>query len=177
MPGPTRAPCRRCRSSARAVCDLEMLATGAFSPLNQFMDEADFRRVVSEMRLADGTLFPMPITLPVAADAGLQVGTDIALRDSMNDLLAIMSIEELYPWDPAVVAQHVFGTQDAKHPLVNEMSRCGPPKRRGQAARAAIATPLRFQELRRTPAQTREVLAERGRHNVVAFQTRNPLRV
>src|SRR5262245_8842431 len=83
--------------SPRAVCDLEMLACGAFSPLDRFMGEADFRGVLADMRLADGTLFPIPVTLPVPAHAGFQVGTDIALRDSMNDLLAIMRIDELYP--------------------------------------------------------------------------------
>lgn len=161
--------------SARAVCDLEMLATGAFSPLKQFMGEADYRGVVSEMRLADGTLFPMPITLPVPADAGLAVGTDIALRDSMNDLLAIMTIEELYPWDPATFAQHVLGTQDSKHPLVNEMSRWGRLNAAGKLRVLQLPRHYDFRELRRTPAETREVLAERGRNNVVAFQTRNPL--
>lgn len=161
--------------SPRAVCDLEMLATGAFSPLKQFMGEADYRGVVSDMRLADGTLFPMPVTLPVPADAGLAVGTDIALRDSMNDLLAIMTIEELYPWDPAVFAQHVLGTQDSKHPLVNEMSRWGRLNAAGKLRVLQLPRHYDFQELRRTPAQTREVLAERGRNNVVAFQTRNPL--
>src|SRR5918995_5427536 len=75
--------------SPRVVCDLELLASGGFSPLDRFMSEADFRGVLHEMRLADRTLFPIPVTLPVAADAGLRVGTDIALRDSMNDLLAI----------------------------------------------------------------------------------------
>ncbi|MCA9861468.1 MAG: hypothetical protein KC432_00545, partial [Thermomicrobiales bacterium] len=161
--------------SARAVCDLEMLATGAFSPLKQFMGEADFRGVVSDMRLADGTLFPMPITLPVPADAGLAVGTDIALRDSMNDLLAIMTIEELYPWDPAIVAQHVLGSQDSKHPLVNEMSRWGRLNAAGKLRVLQLPRHYDFRELRRTPAEVREVLAERGRNNVVAFQTRNPL--
>ena len=161
--------------SPRAVCDLEMLATGAFSPLKQFMGEADFRGVVSDMRLADGTLFPIPVTLPVPADAGLSVGTDIALRDSMNDLLAIMTIEELYPWDPAVVAQHVLGTQDSKHPLVNEMRRWGRLNAAGKLRVLQLPRHYDFRELRRTPAETREVLAERGRQNVVAFQTRNPL--
>jgi sulfate adenylyltransferase len=161
--------------SPRAVCDLEMLATGAFSPLKQFMGEADFRGVVSEMRLADGTLFPMPVTLPVPADAGLSVGTDIALRDSMNDLLAIMTIEELYPWDPAIFSQHVLGTQDSKHPLVNEMSRWGRLNAAGKLRVLQVPRHYDFQDLRRTPAETREVLAERGRQNVVAFQTRNPL--
>lgn len=161
--------------SPRAVCDLEMLATGAFSPLKQFMGEADYRRVVSEMRLADGTLFPIPVTLPVPADAGLTVGTDIALRDSMNDLLAIMTVEELYPWDPAVFAQHVLGTQDSKHPLVNEMSRWGRLNAAGKLRVLQLPRHYDFRELRRTPAETREALAEKGRSNVVAFQTRNPL--
>lgn len=161
--------------SPRAVCDLEMLATGAFSPVNQFMGEADFRGVLSDMRLADGTLFPMPITLPVPADAGLAVGTDIALRDSMNDLLAIMTIEELYPWDPAIFAQHVFGSTDSKHPLVNEMSRWGRLNAAGKLRVLQLPRHYDFRELRRTPAEVREVLAERGRNNVVAFQTRNPL--
>ena len=161
--------------SARAVCDLEMLASGAFSPVDRFMGEADFRRVLAEMRLADGTLFPMPITLPVAADAGLRAGTDIALRDSMNDLLAIMTIEELYPWDPADLAERVLGSQDAKHPLVNEMTRWGRLNASGPIRMLQMPRHYDFKELRRTPAEVREVLAQTGRQNVVAFQTRNPL--
>jgi sulfate adenylyltransferase len=161
--------------SPRVVCDLELLASGGFSPLDRFMGEADFRGVLHEMRLADGTLFPIPVTLPVAADAGLRVGTDIALRDSMNDLLAIMTIEELYPWDPADLAERVLGTQDSRHPLVHEMARWG--RLNASGAIRVLQSPRHydFQELRRTPAQTREVLAQTGRQNVVAFQTRNPL--
>lgn len=161
--------------SPRVVCDLELLSSGAFSPVDRFMGEADFRRVVTEMRLADGTLFPMPITLPVAADSGIQVGADIALRDPMNDLLAIMTVDELYPWDPAELAQHVLGTQDAKHPLVNEMSRWGSLNASGPIRMLQRPRHYDFRELRRTPAETREVLERTGRQNVVAFQTRNPL--
>jgi sulfate adenylyltransferase len=161
--------------SPRIVCDLELMSSGAFSPVDRFMGEADFRRVVTEMRLADGTLFPMPITLPVAADSGIQVGADIALRDPMNDLLAIMTVEELYPWDPAEFAQHVLGTQDAKHPLVNEMSRWGSLNASGPLRVLQRPRHYDFRELRRTPAETREVLEQTGRQNVVAFQTRNPL--
>ena len=127
------------------------------------------------MRLADGTLFPIPVTLPVAADAGLRVGTDIALRDSMNDLLAIMTIDELYPWDPTDLAERVLGTHDSKHPLVHEMARWGRLNASGPIRVLQIPRHYDFQELRRTPAQTREVLAQTGRQNVVAFQTRNPL--
>src|SRR4051812_43998168 len=152
-----------------------MLACGAFSPLDRFMNEADFRGVLHDMRLADGTLFPIPVTLPVQADAGLQVGTDIALRDSMNDLLAIMTIEELYPWDPADLAERVLGTQDPKHPLVNEMSRWGRLNASGRLRVLQHPRHYDFQELRRTPAETREILAHTGHANVVAFQTRNPM--
>ncbi|MBA2598314.1 MAG: bifunctional sulfate adenylyltransferase/adenylylsulfate kinase [Chloroflexia bacterium] len=161
--------------SPRAVCDLEMLASGAFSPLDRFMGEADFRRVLAEMRLAGGTLFPMPITLPVAADAGFQEGTDIALRDAMNDLLAIMTIEELYPWDPADLAERVIGSHDTKHPLVHEMERWGRLNASGPIRMLQLPRHYDFQDLRQTPAGTREILAKTGRQNVVAFQTRNPL--
>jgi sulfate adenylyltransferase len=161
--------------SPRAVCDLELLAVGAFSPLDRFMGEADFRRVLSEMRLADGTLFPMPVSLPVPADAGFQVGRDIVLRDSMNDPLAIMTIEELYPWDPADLAERVLGTQDTKHPLVNEMGRWGRLNASGPIRMLQLPRHYDFQDLRRTPAETRAILAQTGRANVVAFQTRNPM--
>jgi sulfate adenylyltransferase len=161
--------------SPRAVCDLEMLSSGAFSPVDRFMGEADFRRVLAEMRLADGTLFPMPITLPVAADAGLRAGSDIALRDSMNDLLAIMTIDELYPWDPADLAERVLGSHDTKHPLVHEMARWGRLNASGPIRMLQMPRHYDFRELRRTPAEIRRVLAATGRENVVAFQTRNPL--
>jgi sulfate adenylyltransferase len=161
--------------SPRAVCDLEMLAVGAFSPLDRFLGEADFRGVLHDMRLANGTLFPIPVTLPVAADAGLQVGTDVALRDSMNDLLAIMTIDDLYPWDPADLAERVLGTRDTKHPLVHEMQRWGRLNASGPLRVLQLPRHYDFQDLRRTPAETRRILAETGHQNVVAFQTRNPM--
>ena len=159
----------------RVVCDLEMLAVGAFSPLDRFMNEADYRRVLTEMRLADGTLFPMPITFPVATDAGIRQGSDIAIRDAKNDLLAIMTVEELYPWDPAEFAEHVFRTTDTKHPLVNEMSRWGRLNASGKLRVLKLPAHYDFQDLRRTPAEARELLAQTGYENVVAFQTRNPM--
>ena len=162
--------------SARVVCDLEMLATGAFSPLDRFMSDADYRRVEAEMRLANGALFPIPVTLPVAADApGLKLDGEIALRDAKNDLLAIMRIEELYPWEPGELAERVFGTQDPRHPLVAEMARWGRLNASGQLRVLQLPRHYDFQDLRRTPAQVRAILEQTGRANVVAFQTRNPL--
>jgi len=86
-----------------------------------------------------------------------------------------MTIEELYPWDPADLAERVLGTQDAKHPLVNEMSRWGRLNASGRLRVLQLPRHYDFQELRRTPAETREILAQTGHANVVAFQTRNPM--
>lgn len=161
--------------SPRITCDLEMLATGAFSPLDRFMGEADYRRVEAEMRLANGAIFPIPVTLPVDADSGLKLDSDVAIRDSKNDLLAIMTVEELYPWDLAELSERVFGTQDSRHPLVAEMVRWGRVNASGRLRVLQLPRHYDFEDLRRTPAQTREILEGTGRANVVAFQTRNPL--
>ena len=80
--------------SERAVCDLELLATGAFSPLDRFMGSADYERVVHEMRLENGHLFPIPITLPVADDEPIKLDGEVSLRDSRNDIVATMTVEE-----------------------------------------------------------------------------------
>ncbi len=161
--------------SERAVCDLELLATGAFSPLDRFMGSADYRRVVAEMRLANGQLFPIPITLPVQANEGISLDKKIALRNSRNELLAIMTIEEIYNWDLAEAAEKVFGTQDLRHPLVAEMDRWGKLNISGRLQMLQIPEHYDFQNLRHTPAQVRAKLETFGHENVVAFQTRNPL--
>jgi sulfate adenylyltransferase len=161
--------------SDRAVCDLELLASGAFSPLDRFMGRADHDRVIGEMRLADGTLFPIPVTLPIAPEAGLRLDGAVALRDSRNDLLAVMTVEEIYAWDWRTVAAEVFGTEDPRHPLVAEMPRWGRLNVSGRLRLLQAPARYDFRALRLTPAQTRARLAGFGRANVVAFQTRNPL--
>lgn len=159
--------------SERSVCDLELLATGGFSPLDRFMGQEDHRRVLEEMRLAGGHLFPIPVTLPVEASPDLD--REIALRDSKNELLAIMTIEEIYEWDRREVATKVFGTEDVRHPLVAEMHRWGKLNVSGRLKVVQLPRHYDFQELRLTPAQTRARLERLGHSNVVAFQTRNPL--
>ena len=161
--------------SERAVCDLELLATGGFSPLERFMSQDDFRSVVEDMRTSNGTLFPIPITLPVDNDAGISLDSRIALRDPNNNLLAIMDVEEAYQWDMEETAREVFGTLDLRHPIVAEMHQWGRYNISGRLQ--VIQLPVRhdFSELRLTPAQTRSALEKTGRRNVVAFQTRNPL--
>src|SRR3712207_5712512 len=85
--------------SERSVCDLELLAVGAFSPLDRFMGREDHQRVLDEMRLASGHIFPIPVTLPVEPAEEIQLGVDVALRNAKNDLLAVMTIEDIYEWD------------------------------------------------------------------------------
>ena len=161
--------------SDRAVCDLELLASGAFSPLDRFMARADHDRVVGELRRADGTLFPIPVTLPITPETGLRLDGAVALRDSRNDLLAVMTVEEIYEWDWRTVAAEVLGTEDPRHPLVAELPRWGRLNVSGQLRLLQAPARYDFRALRLTPAQTRARLAGFGRANVVAFQTRNPL--
>ena len=162
------------RLSNRAVCDLELLATGGFSPLDGFMGREDHDRVVSDMRLSDGHLFPIPITLPVDAHE-VRLDSDIALRDNKNDLLAVMTVEEAYEWDRQEVALRVFGTTDERHPMVAEMDQWGPVNISGKLRVIGLPRHFDFRDLRLTPAQCRDRLQKMGAGNVVAFQTRNPL--
>jgi sulfate adenylyltransferase len=161
--------------SARSLCDLELLATGAFSPLDRFMGKADYDRVLHEMRLANGMLFPMPITLPVSAAETRTIGQQLALRNANNELVAVMTVEEAYPWDPTDESRSVFGTTDRRHPLVAEMNAWGRHYISGPLTVVSPPGHYDFVELRRTPAEVRARLEEMGHSNVVAFQTRNPL--
>src|SRR5262249_24623999 len=112
--------------SERAICDLELLATGAFSPLDRFMGQEDYRSVLDEMRLAQsGHVFPIPVTLPIDPNVDIRLGKSVALRNARNELLALMAIEEIYEWNLEETAQKVFGTLDLRHPLVAEMHRWG----------------------------------------------------
>ncbi|HET6596363.1 MAG TPA: bifunctional sulfate adenylyltransferase/adenylylsulfate kinase [Anaerolineales bacterium] len=159
----------------RNLCDLELLATGGFSPLTTFMGKADYDRVLREMRLADGTLWPLPITLTANPKELPTVGEDVVLRNANNDVVAIMTLDEVYHWDPETEAALAYGSTDPRHPMVSEMERWGKVCISGPIKVVNLPKYYDFVELRRTPAQVREMLEEMGNDNVVAFQTRNPL--
>ncbi len=161
--------------SSRALCDLEVLAVGGFSPLDRFMGKADYDRVVEEMRLANGMIFPLPITLPIDENTPLMLGKEVALRDTRNNLIAIMQVEEAFAWNPTREARYVCGTEDVRHPLVAEMQTWGKIYISGPLQVINLPPAYDFTELRHTPAETRALLSEMGQKNVVAFQTRNPL--
>ena len=161
--------------SLRSQCDLEMLATGAFSPLDTFMNEADYLSVLEKMRLANGILFPIPITLPIDDEVKVEVGDEVALRSAKFELLAVMKVTEIYNWDLDHEAKSVAGTNDTSHPLVAEMHSWG--KRYISGSIKVINLPRNhdFKELRLNPAEARKQLTKLGNTNVVAFQTRNPM--
>jgi sulfate adenylyltransferase len=165
------------RISQRASHDLELLAVGAFSPLDRFMSEADHQRVLDEMRLTSGYIFPLPIPLPIDEDnrAQIEIGQDVALRSPQNELLAVMTVEEIYEWNLEEVAQKAFGTLDLRHPLVAEMYRWGKFNISGPLQVLHLPNHFDFKDIRMTPAQTRARLESFGHENVIAFQTRNPL--
>jgi len=165
----------RLRITQRSACDLELLATGGFSPLDRFMGAQDYARVVEEMRLAGGTLFPIPITLPSDPAAGLRLDQEIALADDQNELLAVMQVEEIFEWDREKEARLVYGTTDPRHPLVAEMNSWGKLNVSGTVRVVNLPRHYDFRSLRLTPMQVRERLSDRRRANVAAFQTRNPL--
>jgi sulfate adenylyltransferase len=163
--------------SERNLCDLELMTVGGFSPLKTFMNQADYEGVVNEMRLADGTLWPMPIPLPIDDETRDQitVGGDVALVDRHRNILAVMTVEEMYAWDMETTAQKVFGTLDTRHPIVAEMYNWGSTNISGPLRVLSLPEHHDFGSIRRTPAEVREELAAFERENVVAFQTRNPM--
>lgn len=162
----------------RQLCDLELILNGGFSPLEGFLRQADYDRVVEEMRLADGTLWPMPITLDVSqafAD-GIVTGSRIALRDPEGVLIAVMDVADIWTPDKQREAEKVFGADDMAHPAVDYLHNTAHPVYLG--GRVYGVTPptyYDFKHLRETPAEMRARFRKLGWRRVVAFQTRNPM--
>lgn len=159
----------------RAVNDLELLATGGFSPLDRFMDKSTYDRVLHEMRIDGGTLWPLPITLTANLDELPRVGSELVLRNALNDPLAIMKLDEVFTWSPEKEARLAYGSNDARHPMVSEMGGWGKVCISGELKVINLPKYYDFIDLRLTPADVRKILEKKGHENVVAFQTRNPL--
>jgi sulfate adenylyltransferase len=161
--------------SPRSLSDLELLATGALSPLDRFMGRADYLRVVEDMRLDSGLVFPIPVTLPVGDTPGLREGAEVALRTPHNDVVALMRIEEMWAWDLAREARHVLGTTDVRHPVVTEMHGWGRTCVSGPLTVLSLPKHHDFSDLRHTPGEVRAALAARGSGRMVAFEASHPL--
>jgi sulfate adenylyltransferase len=162
----------------RQVCDLELLMNGGFNPLKGFLSEADYDGVVREMRLSDGTLWPMPITLDVseAFAAEVEPGQDVALRDPEGVILAILSVTDKWIPNKSREAVGVFGADDLKHPAVNYLHhRAGPVYLGGPVIGIQQPVHYDFKARRNTPNELRAYFRKLGWRRIVAFQTRNPL--
>ncbi|MEZ5967010.1 MAG: bifunctional sulfate adenylyltransferase/adenylylsulfate kinase [Planctomycetota bacterium] len=164
--------------TARQMCDLELLMNGGFAPLGGFMGEADHASVCRDMRLADGTLWPIPITLDVPPDIanGLGKGGRLVLRDAEGVALAVLEVDSVFTPDLAAECRAVYGTDDAAHPGVGmRMREAGKVCVGGRVLGLEMHHHYDFAELRRTPAELRAEFAARGFTRVVGFQTRNPM--
>ena len=159
----------------RSLHDLELMAVGGFSPLTTFMGEDDYNRVLTEMRLANGVLFPIPITLTIEKEALPTRGEWITLRDSRNYIIGVLRIEEVYRWDPIREARLVLGSTDHRHPLVSEMEQWGDLCISGELRVINLPIYYDFMDIRKSPSEVRQILEKIGNKNVTAFQTRNPM--
>lgn len=162
----------------RQLCDLELLLTGGFSPLGGFMSRADYQAVLDNVRLEDGTLWPIPVTLDVSEEfaSNVKSGDRIALRDSEGVMLAVLTVEDLWQPDKEAEASAVYGATDTHHPAVDYLMRhTGDYYIGGQLEGINLPSRYDFRLHRHTPAELRSEFERMGWRDVVAFQTRNPM--
>ncbi|MBI2368944.1 MAG: sulfate adenylyltransferase [Deltaproteobacteria bacterium] len=163
--------------NARAMSDLELLAVGAFSPLQGFMRQADYQRVIHEMRLATGLVWTLPITLAVRREEAEhpREGSRVVLITPREELLGVLHLEEKYPYDKLEEARLVYGTDDLAHPGVAYLMGRGDVLLGGQVELINRPPLAGFEDCRLDPAATRALFRERRWRTVVGFQTRNPI--
>lgn len=162
----------------RQLCDLELLMTGGFSPLRGFMSRADYESTCSKMRLADGTLWPIPITLDVPEEFARTIGPGsvVALRDAEGVMLAALHVDEVWKPDREAEAKMVFGTTSLVHPGVSSLLKQSHPWYvGGHLEGIRLPSHYDFRALRLTPAELRAEFVRLGWRKIVAFQTRNPM--
>ncbi|MFC1619902.1 bifunctional sulfate adenylyltransferase/adenylylsulfate kinase [Candidatus Neomarinimicrobiota bacterium] len=162
----------------RQICDLELLLNGGFSPLAGYLGRADYESVLSGMRLADGTLWPLPISLDVSEEltGSLNEGSRVILRDKEGFPLATLTVTDIWKPDLEAEAKQVFGTTDLLHPgAFYLLDTSAPVYFGGTLEGISLPKHYDYQLVRHTPAQLREQFNKHGWDRVVAFQTRNPM--
>jgi len=162
----------------RQICDIEMILNGGFSPLSGFLGKDDYESVINDLRLNDGTLWPIPIMLDVTSEfaQSKSIGNKITLKDKEGFSLAIMEITDIWEPDKIKEAKLVFGTNDDTHPGVDYLlNECNPSYIGGTLDRIGSPHHYDYQHLRDTPEVLKQKFQEMGWNNIVAFQTRNPL--
>ena len=170
---------RKVQLSSREVSDLLMLGMGAYTPLDGFMGHDDWRGTVVDMRLSNGVFWPIPITLSVGEDeaGSIAVGDEVALVDGeTQETLGVMMVREKYRIDKALECQHVFRTNDPKHPGVEKVMGQGAVNLAGPVVALGEGDyPAKYSDLYLRPEESRAEFARRGWKDVAAFQTRNPM--
>jgi len=165
--------------TARQLCDLELLMSGGFSPLRGFMNRSDYEGVCHNMRLGNGTLWPIPITLDVSEEFARKLtpgSSKIALRDPEGVMLAVLSVEDVWQPDRKAEAQSVFNSTSAAHPGADyAINKSNPWYVGGKIEEFQPPAHYDFRSLRLTPADLRAEFGRLGWTTVVAFQTRNPM--
>ncbi len=166
----------RLQLCGQAISDLELIAIGGYSPLDGFLDSWNYKSVLGRMRLASGTPWPIPITLPVSDEQASQLreGKDLALYQDEH-LLGVLRLEEKFTYDKKLEAESVYRTTDEAHPGVRALYSQGDWLLGGRISLLNRPRALAFAEYRKDPAETRALFQERGWRRVVAFQTRNPV--
>jgi sulfate adenylyltransferase len=162
----------------RQLCDLELLATGVFSPLQGFMTRSDYESVLDRMRLQNDVLWPIPICLdiPDTQARTLEVGQSVAIRDPEGFLLAIMHIEDIWPIECEKEASQIYGTRDQAHPGVHYLfNTSGDYYIGGKVEVLSLPLHFDFKQLRITPEEIRSIYRKLSWQRVVGFQTRNPI--
>lgn len=167
----------RVQLSERSLSDLQMIAIGAFSPLSGFMDEANYRSVVKEMRLSQGLPWSVPITLSVSEEvaAPLTEGTLVRLDSTEGTFVGVLELTEKYRYSKEEEAVNVYRTDDLKHPGVQVLDKSGPVNLAGPVWLLERELDPRFPEYQIDPAKSRILFKERGWKTIVGFQTRNPI--
>lgn len=164
--------------SARQICDLELLMNRGFYPLTGFLSEADYNSVLEDMRLSDGSLWPIPITLDVSNDfsESVAIGDEIALRDPEGVILATLDVSDKWAPDKAREAEMVFGANDMAHPAVAYLhNQAGDVYLGGRIIGLQPPTHYDFKQYRSSPNELKKQFEKHGWYKTVAFQTRNPL--
>jgi sulfate adenylyltransferase len=159
-----------------ALSDLELIGVGAYSPIEGFLEKADYESVVKNMRLADGTVWSIPITLPVSEDAAqsIEIGDQARLVFD-HETYGVITVSDIYRPDKTVEAENVYRTAEDAHPGVKKLYSRGTVYIGGKIILIKRIVRDKFQEFHLDPADTRKIFAEKGWETVVGFQTRNPV--
>ncbi|MEC0266153.1 sulfate adenylyltransferase [Paenibacillus anseongense] len=172
------ASLKQIRVNSWTISDLDLIAVGAFSPLIGFLDEANYNTVVETMRLTDGTVWSIPITLSIPPDvaASITIGEQVALVGEEDGVpYAILDATSIYKVDQVNEAVKVFKTDDSEHPGVNKLFSRSSTNIGGPIQMLNRPKPKKFEEFYYDPSETRRIFAEKGWKTVVGFQTRNPV--